>query len=257
MSLATIYQLLLTAGTSASHFPPTLLYNEGWMLRLTLSWFQKSALQGHMLSFAEGANWFSEALLPTPFSPRHRGDSRAESRTHADGVLGHFRVGSDGKADVSLNGDASQFVVAEAKIFAPLSGGTKNAPSYGQAPRNVACMAEMLFRARRSPSAMTTVSFIVLAPASEIQQRKFQSQLDKESIRQSVVTRAKDYGDDLAPWLEEWFEPCLDRMTVSAVPWEEVISTIGERDPEAHDFMVEFYGRCLEFNALPMREKPA
>ena len=73
MSLATIYQLLLTAGTSASHFPPTLLYNEGWMLRLTLSWFQKSTLQGHTLSFAEGANWFSEALLPTPFAPRHRG----------------------------------------------------------------------------------------------------------------------------------------------------------------------------------------
>ena len=39
---------LIDATESKPHrFPPTLLYNEGWMLRLVLDWFKTHEAQGH------------------------------------------------------------------------------------------------------------------------------------------------------------------------------------------------------------------
>src|SRR3972149_9501694 len=94
-----IHALIDATEREPHRFPPTLLYNEGWMLRLVIEWFNTHQAQGHPLSFHVGASWFSEALLPSPFRARHRGDRRAEARTHADGILGHFTIGSAAKAD--------------------------------------------------------------------------------------------------------------------------------------------------------------
>ena len=44
------------------------------------------------------ARWFSEAWLASAFLPRFRGDRLAESRTHADAVVGHFTIGNPGRA---------------------------------------------------------------------------------------------------------------------------------------------------------------
>src|SRR4051794_22263487 len=58
-------------------FPPTVLFNEDWLLRLVLDWFAKSETardEGHPLAPALGASWFSEALLPSAFLPRYKGD---------------------------------------------------------------------------------------------------------------------------------------------------------------------------------------
>ena len=253
MSLAMIYQLLLTAQSSHPHFPPTILYNEGWLTRLVLSWFHKSRLQGHTLSFAEGATWYSEAQPPTPFRARRRGDPRAESRTHIDGLLGHLDIGTAGKTDVSLRPDATQLVVIEAKIYAPLSLGTKNAPGYGQAARNLACMAEMLSLTHRDPHAMNTLAFIVLAPASQIERGLFTGPLEKHTIRQSVAERARQFGNELDDWLARWFEPCLETATIAPLSWEDVLTTIGSKDPDTQASLAEFYARCLETNAPPKR----
>jgi len=253
MSLAMIYQLLLTADTSAPRFPPTILYNEGWLLRLILHWFHKSRLQGHALSFAEGATWYSEAQAPTPFRARRRGDARAESRTHVDGLLGHLHVGAAGKTDISIRSDATQLVVIEAKIYAPLSPGTRNAPGYGQAARNLACMAEMLSLAHCDPHEMKTLAFIVLAPAAQIERRLFTDPLDKATIRRSVAERATQFGTELDDWLTRWFEPCLETATIAPLSWEDVLATIGSREPDTQASLAEFYARCLETNAAPRR----
>ena len=117
------------------------------MLRLVLDWYSWHKLNDHPLQFHPSATWFSEALMPSPFRPRHRGDTRAESRTHADGIVGHFFVGGSARTDVKLLADATQLIVIEAKIYNPFSAGTRNAPNFDQAARNFACITELLYRA--------------------------------------------------------------------------------------------------------------
>lgn len=124
-------------------FPPTELYNEGWMLRLVLDWFSRTPDCNYELRFLDGSGWYSEALLPSAFLSRKRGDVLAESWTHADGVVGHFSIGENGAGDLSLKDGATQFVVVEAKMFSKLSAGVTNARYFNQAARNVACIAEI------------------------------------------------------------------------------------------------------------------
>ena len=78
------------AGEPDSPIRPTEVFNEGWMLRLTLDWMEADARPDHPLSFDEGARWSSEALLPSSFLPRHRGDPLGEGWTNADGCVGHY-----------------------------------------------------------------------------------------------------------------------------------------------------------------------
>src|SRR6185437_10906832 len=120
------------------------------------------------MSSLTGARWFSEAWLPSAFLPRYRGDALAESRTHADGVIGHFTIGDPGTAGLSLKPDAEQFVVVEGKLFNRLSAGVRNAPYFDQAARTVACMAEALRRAGREPEALRDLAFLVVAPRSRV-----------------------------------------------------------------------------------------
>ena len=71
-------------------FPPNVLFNENWLLRVVLDWFAGHDGDPHPLAPKAGARWFSEAWLPSAFLPRYRGDHLAEARTRADGVIGHF-----------------------------------------------------------------------------------------------------------------------------------------------------------------------
>lgn len=112
-----IYEMLCTANSDDRKFPATTFYNEGWLLRLVLDWFSRQPVTGHRLSFASCARWFSEALLPSQFLPRHQGDHLAEGWTHADGILGHVTIGNGALANAALREDASQLIVTEAKLF--------------------------------------------------------------------------------------------------------------------------------------------
>jgi hypothetical protein len=78
-----IAKLLGSSGSAESHLPPTILYNEGWLLRLVLS-AASAGIPCLPFRFADGARWFSEALLYSAFLPRHRGDHLAEAWTHPD-----------------------------------------------------------------------------------------------------------------------------------------------------------------------------
>ena len=66
-------------------------------------------------------------------------------------MLGHFAIGDPGTAALTLAPDARQLVVLEAKLYARLSAGVRNAPYYDQAARSVACIAETLRRVDRRP----------------------------------------------------------------------------------------------------------
>jgi hypothetical protein len=207
--------------------------------------------------FQPRATWFSEALLPSPFRPRHRGDTRAEARTHADGIVGHFSVGRSAKADATLLADATQLIVAEAKIYSPLSGGTRNAPSFDQAARNVACITELLGQANRPPSQMTSLAFFVVAPEAQIKAGVFTQKLDKAAISAAVQARVEAFTSELGGWVDEWFFPTLEAIRIETLSWESLIGQTASKDPETFQSLQVFYERCLMHNGPGVRLVPA
>ena len=135
-----ISKMMELAHTDAAIFPPTTLYNEGWMLRIVLS-LQSEGIECLPINFQSGARLFSEALIDSPFLSRFRGDPLAEGLTHLDGAIGHFDMRPGTKTGLVLRADSTQFVAIEAKMFSTLSKGVTNARYYDQAARIVACIA--------------------------------------------------------------------------------------------------------------------
>jgi hypothetical protein len=195
-----------------------------------------------------GARWFSEARLASAFLPRYRGDTLAEGYTHADGVVGHFRIGETGQAELKLENDAGQFVVVEAKMFSGLSKGTTRARTYNQAARNVACMAEVARRAERDPSDILHMAFFVLSPKEQLNAGMFSGLLDKSSLKRVVEERAASYNSLKTKWFEEWFMPTLTSTFIGCLTWEDVIAYIKFSDRPFGDDLELFYNRCIAFN---------
>ncbi|MGP0063324.1 MAG: hypothetical protein ACLQGP_06935 [Isosphaeraceae bacterium] len=234
------------AGTAA--FPPTELFNEDWLLRIILDWFARHGGDRYPLSPMPGARWFSQAWLPSAFLTRYRGDRLAEARTHADGVLGHFVIGDPGTAALTLAPQARQLVVLEAKLFARLSAGVRNAPNYDQAARSVACMAETLRRVDRRPEEMDDLTFIVLAPQARLDDGIFEWDLALDAIRRKVRRRVEDYAGERDAWFRDWFEPTWRRVEVRSLSWEDVIDVVAFHSLADGHIIDSFYGQCLRFN---------
>ncbi len=234
------------AGTAA--FPPAELYNEDWLLRIILDWFARHGGDRYPLSPLSGAKWFSQAWLPSAFLTRFRGDRLAEARTHADGVLGHFVIGDPGTAALTLAPQARQLVVLEAKLFARLSAGVRNAPYYDQAARSVACIAETLRRVDRRPDDMEELAFIILAPQARLDDGIFEWDLALEAIRRKVRRRVEDYAGERDNWFREWFEPTWRRVEVRSLSWEDVIDVVAFHSQSDGHIIDSFYGQCLRFN---------
>jgi len=247
-----VAELLLACGGTDTIAPPTTLYNEGWLLRLVLDWHDRNRGAGskHLPAFADGARWYSEALLASRFQAKRNDEKRelAESHTHADGVVGHFHIAPGERGEATLLRDATQLVVIEAKLGSPLSKGTKNAPNYGQAARNVACMAHVLADAKRKPSEFESLAFYVAAPSQQIEAGVFENFVTRESIEAQVRERVAKYAGRHDDWLRDWFLPLLEHITLKVLAWEDLVDQIEERDSGAG--LREFYARCLDFNPL-------
>ena len=249
MVLERIEGMLRSSETDWPLFPPTDVYNEGWMLRLVLDWFSSHSVADHPLAFSEGARWLSEALLPSAFLARPGGDPLAEGWTHADGVIGHLGIGRVGKRDLSLPSGGEQLVVVEAKMFSGLSERVTHASYFDQAARTVACIAEVLHLAEQHPSHLKKLGFYVLAPQAQIAAGVFAAEMTKESIRERVDRRVSEYDDrDKDRWHTDWFAPTLQAIDLRVLSWEAVIGTIASHDAESGDSLKRFYDRCVEFN---------
>ncbi len=253
-ALCEVQRIFESITAEGACIPGTLLYNEGWLLRLVLAEGSKGA-DCLPFRFEPTARWFSEALLYSAFLARFRGDQLAESLTHADGVVGQFLFGAATKAGLGLAPECSQFVVCEAKVFSGLSAGTKRAPTFDQAARNVACMAETLRRAGRPMSLYKSLGFFVLAPASLIEAGTFSRQMSKDGIRSRLVQRVQMYDSqssdriELQKWLDEWALPLVNRMELSCCSWESVIDRVSATHPEYGSSLGDFYQLCLKYNA--------
>lgn len=246
-----ITDMLSRAVDSSRVFPPTDLFNEGWMLRLTLDWLSRRDNLAHDLAFSSGSAWYSEALLPSAFLPRHRGDKLAESWTHADGVIGEFIIGENGVGDLSVTSGVSQLLVTEAKMYSKLSTGVTNARYFDQAARNVACIAEVLKRAEVDPHSVSSLGFFVIAPQSQIEMGGFSSQMNLDGMREIVSRRVSEYEDESRQeWFENWFVPVSHNIKIRCVAWEEVLEIVNLMDPEFGKELGGFYSKCLEFNRV-------
>ncbi len=232
--------------------PPTELYNEGWLLRLVLDWFERERTTGHPFAVQKGARWYSEALLASQFLPTRRTDTLAESFTHADGVMGHFEISPGESGEATLRKDAEQFVVIEAKLGSRLSKGVKNSSGYGQAARNVACVAHVVQVAGIQPRALHSLGFFVAAPEQQIQSGVFEDFVTKKKIRSQVKARVAQYDGTHDAWFKDSFLPTLEAIVVDLLSWESIIGHIDEHD--ANSGLPEFYHDCLRFN--PMRGRP-
>ncbi|MDP3089112.1 MAG: hypothetical protein Q8N04_00385 [Nitrospira sp.] len=247
--------------SSAGRFPATEVFNEGWMLRLVLDAIQSLNVPNHPLSFLQGANWYSEALLSSPFRSRFKSDPLGEGFTNADGVLGHFDFRASTKSGLSLGPDARQFVVLEAKMFSNLSSGTKNAPGYNQAARNVACMAAAIAKSGKDLSSFESVGFFVIAPEASKRTHRdtnLEACLNPDSIRSAVHQRVTTYessqrteAQTLRKWESEYFHPLVlrlvDEKRLRVLSWEQIIEAIRSADTRCGAELSRFYDRCLSF----------
>lgn len=232
--------------------PPTALFNEGWLLRLVLDWSDRHRQVVHPLSFSVGASWYSEALLPSRFLQQRRGDSKAESYTHADGIIGHFDVASERRSKVKLRPNTKQFVVLEAKLGSGLSKGTKNAPNYDQAARNVACMAYMLGNAGINPNTIDRLAFHVLAPVACIKSGVFADLVTKSSIKRKVQERVSAYTGKHDAWFQDTFLPTLERIELDILAWEDILSLLPKTIET--ELMSDFYMHCRRFAVSSLLE---
>jgi hypothetical protein len=248
MTINRVCTLLQSLATEQPILPPTELYCEGWLLRIILDWYASHEANGDPLAFAGHARWFSEAQLPSAFRPRKRGDPLGESRSHADGVIGHFTIDRETRAGILLDPQATCFIVLEAKIFSGLAAGIKHVKDYNQAARSIACMAETLSRADRHASAVNRLAFYVLAPRQQIAKGIFTRAINPELVDTGVQARVRDYGGAKDAWYAEWFLPTRQQTQIEALAWEDVIASIAARDPVAGDEIGAFYAQCLRFN---------
>ena len=241
-------KLISSFDPTTPNFRPTEIYNECWLIKLVLHQAATIQDKDFILGFQAGSSWFSEGLLPTAFKARFRGDPLSESRTNADGVIGQIKIGEKAKADLELANDATQFTVIEAKIGAPLAKGIAKAPSYDQAARNVACMAEAVAQAGIKPSSLDRLDFIVLAPQYAIEKGTFSREMERNSIRDKVKRRMDAYDGELNDWYFDHFIPTLEKINIESLCWENTFKWISHHKPEIGDQLIPFYDLCLKFN---------
>jgi hypothetical protein len=199
-----------------------------------------------------GENWFSEGQLRTPFG--QRGSGASESNTRADGVFGDFKPVRSTRSGIDLKPDARRFVVLEAKLYAPLSPGTKNAPGYDQVARTVACMANTLHRAGLTPDTFEDLRFGLLVPAETISDGGF-PELNADSIRQKIDARINQFGTPrhLQEWRDGWAWPLLERLVTAnclrPITWESMVEQLTQEDDRTE--LKEFYESCKQYNRPP------
>ncbi len=222
-----------------SIFNPTLIFNEGWLLRAVLRQWKlapgKSCLP--FLPFPAEAKVYSEGQLFSPFAPRQRGDKLAEAHTHADGIVGDFSIGAT-KSGIEVHPDCRYLAVFEAKLYSPLAGSISHAPGYDQVSRTVGCVINSLLRAGcPGPYAAHVV---VLHPAdhSNVNPRRYSNAY----LEQQIAARVENFGLPPTSTFARSWRATLDTVQLWFVTWEEALAEIGS------DELDQFYQQCRRFN---------
>lgn len=258
-----LFKIMQTAADGVGgQFPPTEIYNEGWMLRLVLDAATSLGDKVHPFQPFDRAKWYSEVRLASPFLKSMRLDPLSEGFTHADAVVGQFDFRPDTRAGLSLTNDCQQFIVVEAKMFSNLSSGVSNAPTYNQAARNVACMAHAIAESGRKIDEFERLGFYVIAPSLTLRERRktnLERLTTQDSIAEVIDQRIRAYEEfgrpeaaRLRQWQSQWLSPLLDRLQIDGalkvLSWDDVIDLIEVSDSSMAEELSAFYSLCLEHN---------
>jgi len=241
--LATVTNILGKCSTDKTNICPTILYNEGWMTRLLVEVSIEAKLKLPHVDFGNIRHWYSEGLLSSPFLARSRKDDLAEGYTHADMALGDFRVDSANRGDISIEGSDGIFGVIEAKMGSRLSAGTKNAPDYNQASRNLACIAFNTLSTRH------TIFFAVVAPEKKIEEHGIGALVESSRMVGQIARRFDMYDKDSEIYaLKEQVLARARSCMCFVLSYESWIEALAAH--EAYPDLVEFRKQCYRFNRV-------
>ena len=238
-----VARILNRCNTPETNISPTILYNEGWMTRLLVEVSMEAGIQLADIDFSKIKHWYSEGLLSSPFLARSRKDKLAEGYTHADMALGDFRVDFVNRGDISIEGSDGIFGVIEAKMGSPLSAGTKNAPAYNQASRNLACIAY------NTKDTDHTIFFGVAAPEKTIKKHGIKSQVERDAMLDQIAKRFDMYDRNSEVYANK--DKVIKRakkckcFVLSYESWLEALV-----EHEAYPRLIEFKDQCYRFNSI-------
>lgn len=245
-----VIQILEKADSNENNIRPTLLYNEGWLLNIVLKQLKEKKIIYPKLEFPNDSDWFSEALLPTPFKASKLHDNVSEKDSHADGVVGKFEFRENTKAGLELKDSCDFFYVIEAKMYSPLSRGVTHAKKYNQVARTIACIANLIFKKNLSIDSFKKIGFYVLLPDSRKNVKSFVENTNVENIKNTILKRNTQYFDsklhieknDFFDWLNTNIDKFLKKLDVDLIAWEELI------DKHNNKPLDNFYENCKKYN---------
>ena len=205
-SFKEIYEPLMAIGEVCGDVVPrSEIYNETWMLRLTMTLLKSSRNIDVILEDGEKETevireicnavqygWISEGGLKPIF------DGGMEKTTWTDAILGSVKLDKE-KRSVEVCDKASQggVIVVEAKMASKLSSGVTHSKSYNQIVRNIACLSRLVLESRHvlGPNLEETSRVVVLAPKSKIDKWK-----DKAG---RLIKQWKEDADEMASKIKE------------------------------------------------------
>ncbi|HPW67646.1 MAG TPA: hypothetical protein PLS84_11285 [Salinivirgaceae bacterium] len=215
---------------------PTIIYNEGWIVRLLVieSMLEKITIEN--IEFGKLANkkWSSEALIASPFVTTK---INREGYTHADIILGDFDVNYGERGKVVLADMPEILGIIEAKMGSSLSKGTRNAPNYNQASRNICCLAHT------TQSTDCGTFFIIAAPQSIIKKyNNFEEQINQ--IKPQISERFSHSEISYSKEIEKKVSECK----VSVISYEDWINKL--KHAEIKNMLIDFYNQCKKYNKI-------
>ena len=217
---------------------PTDVYNEGWMLKLTLAFLIGMPDDANLsddlkqIRMAAKAGWMAEGRLHPAFEH--------EQCTHADAVLGDIEVDKDKKWCATLKKKATKFVVIEAKLGSDLSKGTKNAKDFDQAARTVACMAyEMAKKGNQDVPA----SYYLLLPEKNENKNHDMVKNAKEKAKNEAVSPGNGnhrFRDDPKISIDKFCDSC-DSITCKMLTWDKIVAEFSKEDSDEAKWLKGYY----------------
>ena len=240
-----ISEILEGCKTKNSNICPTILYNEGWMTRLLVKISINAKLKLRSVDFGKIRHWYSEGLLSSPFLKRNSKDKLAEGYTHADMALGDFHIDPLNRGIIRINGKNGIFGVIEAKMGSNLSQGTRNAPRYDQASRNLACIAFNTIKTSHR------IFFAVVAPEKKIEEYEIEKQVNISTIARKIYKRFEMYKTD--PKVYAYKEPLLNRVqksTCLVLSYETWLKALKDSHCEHYSILNKFKNLCYKYNKI-------